>query len=252
MAKHAKHAAPPRRRRSAQKHASHKEVTLYTLGVLLVAVSVLLSLRFWPRRSVDAVPPAVEAESPAVSEELVVPEPQPVVTTLRFSATGDNLIHAPIYSQAARRAAEGEGYSFDYCYMNLLDFYAQQDINWINQETLCSKELAPSTYPCFSTPGECAEALYRAGFRVFSLSNNHTYDKGAAGIAATLRFWETMPEDVITTGLWKGEADYGRIPIQTVAGVKIAYLSYTEHTNGIPRNSKMTANIIYTSSSARS
>lgn len=161
----AKHAAPPRRRHSAQKHTSHKGVTLYTLGVLLVAVSVLLSLRFWPRRSVDAVPPAVEVESPAVSEELAVPEPQPVVTTLRFSATGDNLIHKPIYSQAARRAAEGEGYSFDYCYMNLLDFYAQQDINWINQETLCSKELAPSTYPCFSTPGECAEALYRAGFR---------------------------------------------------------------------------------------
>ena len=243
----AKHAASPRRRHSAQKHTSHKGVTLYTLGVLLVAVSTLLSLRFWPRRIVDAVPPAAEVESPAVSEELAVPEPQPVVTTLRFSATGDNLIHEPIYSQAARRAAEGEGYSFDYCYMNLLDFYAQQDINWINQETLCSKELAPSTYPCFSTPGECAEALYRAGFRVFSLSNNHTYDKGAAGIAATLRFWETMPEDVITTGLWKGEADYGRIPIQTVDGVKIAYLSYTEHTNGIPRNSKMAANIIYTS-----
>lgn len=247
MAKHAKHAAPPRCRHSAQKHTSHKGVALYTLGVLLVAVSALLFLRFWPRRSVDAAPPAVEVESPAVSEELAVPEPQPVVTTLRFSATGDNLIHEPIYSQAARRAAEGEGYSFDYCYMDLLDFYAQQDINWINQETLCSKELAPSTYPCFSTPGECAEALYRAGFRVFSLSNNHTYDKGAAGIAATLRFWETMPEDVITTGLWKGEADYGRIPIQTVDGVKIAYLSYTEHTNGIPRNSKMTANIIYTS-----
>ena len=247
MAKHAKHAAPPRCRHSAQKHTSHKGVALYTLGVLLVAVSALLSLRLWPRRIVDAVPPATEAESPAVSEELVVPEPQPVVTTLRFSATGDNLIHAPIYSQAARRAAEGEGYSFDYCYANLLDFYAQQDINWINQETLCSKELAPSTYPCFSTPGECAEALYRAGFRVFSLSNNHTYDKGAVGIAATLRFWETMPEDVITTGLWKGEVDYGRIPIQTVDGVKIAYLSYTEHTNGIPRNSKMTANIIYTS-----
>ena len=247
MAKHAKHAAPPRRRVPPKSTPRIRASTLYTLGVLLVAVSALLSLRLWPRRIVDAVPPATEAESPAVSEELVVPEPQPVVTTLRFSATGDNLIHAPIYSQAARRAAEGEGYSFDYCYANLLDFYAQQDINWINQETLCSKELAPSTYPCFSTPGECAEALYRTGFRVFSLSNNHTYDKGAAGIAATLRFWERMPEDVITTGLWKGEADYGRIPIQTVDGVKIAYLSYTEHANGIPRNSKMTANIIYTS-----
>ena len=48
MAKHAKHAAPPRRRRSAQKHTSHKGVTLYTLGVLLVAVSALLSAPLAP------------------------------------------------------------------------------------------------------------------------------------------------------------------------------------------------------------
>ena len=73
------------------------------------------------------------------------PEPQPATTTLRFSATGDNLIHAPIYKQAARRAAEGQRYDFDYCYEHLLDFYAAQDVNWINQETRCSKELEPST-----------------------------------------------------------------------------------------------------------
>ena len=56
-----------------------------------------------------------------------------------------------------------------------------------------------------------------------------------------------MPEDVVTTGLWAGESDYDRIPLQTVNGVTIAYLSYTEHTNGIPQNSSMTANVIYTS-----
>ena len=120
-------------------------------------------------------------------------------------------------------------------------------MNWINQETLCSDTLAPSTYPCFSTPGDCARALYRDGVRVFSLSNNHTYDKGASGIAATLQFWESMPEDVVTTGLWCGEEDYDRIPLQTVNGVTIAYLSYTEHTNGIRQNKNMTANVIYTS-----
>lgn len=124
--------------------------------------------------------------------------------TLRFSATGDDLIHSPIYKQAARRAANGQQYDFDYCYAQVAPFYAQQDINWINQETLCSDELEPSSYPCFSTPGDCARALYRAGIRVFSLSNNHTYDKGAAGLAATLRFWESMPEGVVTTGLWRG------------------------------------------------
>ena len=138
-------------------------------------------------------------------------------------------------------------YSFDYCYEKLVPFYRQFDVNWINQETLCTDELAPSSYPCFSTPGDCARSLYRAGVRVFSLSNNHTYDKGSAGIAATLRFWASMPEDVVTCGLWRGEEDYGSIPLQTVNGVTIAYLSYTEHTNGIPRSSGMEANVIYTS-----
>ena len=39
----------------------------------------------------------------------------------------------------------------------------------------------------------------------------------------------------------------GTIPLQTVNGVTIAYLSYTDHTNGIPQSSAMTANVIYTS-----
>lgn len=195
-----------------------------------------------------AQPPADSAAASRPDESVEsVPEQEPVVQTVRFSATGDNLIHSPIYKQAKRRASGDEAYSFDYCYADVAPFYAQQDVNWINQETLCSDELEPSSYPSFSTPGDCARALYRAGIRVFSLSNNHTYDKGASGIAATLRFWEGMPEDVVTTGLWRGKDDYGRIPMQTVNGVTIAYLSYTEHTNGIPQSSAMEANVIYTS-----
>ena len=196
---------------------------------------------------VSAEPEAPPPVSSLPAEPEPEPEPQPVVETVRFSATGDNLIHSKIYQQAAARAVGDAAYSFDYCYANLVPFYSDFDVNWINQETLCTDELAPSTYPCFSTPGDCARALYRAGFRVFSLSNNHTYDKRASGIAATLRFWASMPADVVTTGLWRGEADYGTIPLHTVNGVTIAYLSYTEHTNGIPRSSAMEANVLYTS-----
>ena len=199
------------------------------------------------RAPVSAEPEAPPHVSSLPAEPEPEPEPQPVVETVRFSATGDNLIHSKIYQQAAARAVGDAAYSFDYCYANLVPFYSDFDVNWINQETLCTDELAPSTYPCFSTPGDCARALYRAGFRVFSLSNNHTYDKGASGIAATLRFWASMPADVVTTGLWRGEADYGTIPLHTVNGVTIAYLSYTEHTNGIPRSSAMEANVLYTS-----
>ncbi len=199
-------------------------------------------------RPQGGVPVSPASSLPAASGEADSrPEPQPVVSTVYFSATGDNLIHSKIYRQAAARAAEGERYSFDYCYEKIAPFYAGFDVNWINQETLCTDELAPSTYPLFSTPGECAEALYRAGVRVFSLANNHSYDMGSKGIAATLRFWASMPEDVVTVGLWRGEADYGTIPLQRVNGVTIAYLSYTEHTNGLPRSDAMEANVIYTS-----
>ena len=245
-----------RRRPTAKRRARRQ--AFWTAGAMLIVFLFCLPLlpKFFLQESIPtAEPVSTESSSagsatvsqPEEAEPAPEPEPQPLVQTVRFSATGDNLIHAPIYKQAQRRASGEEAYSFDYCYEHIAPFYAQHDVNWINQETLCTDELEPSYYPCFSTPGDCARALYRAGVRVFSLSNNHTYDKGASGIAATLRFWGSMPEDVVTIGLWKGESDYGHIPLQTVNGVTIAYLSYTEHTNGIPQNSSMQANVIYTS-----
>ena len=230
-----------------------KGLPLWCAGAALAAALALCIGLGGFRPGEPASAPAGAAEPPPVSslpaepEPQPEPEPEPQVDTVRFSATGDNLIHSKIYQQAAARAVGDAPYSFDFCYAEMVPFYRDFDVNWINQETLCTDELAPSTYPCFSTPGDCARALYRAGFRVFSLSNNHTYDKGAKGIAATLRFWASMPGDVVTTGLWRGESDYGSIPLHTVNGITIAYLSYTEHTNGIPRSDAMEANIIYTS-----
>lgn len=183
-------------------------------------------------------------EAPAsVSEP--EPEPEPTVTTLRFSATGDNLIHDGLYLQARKRAG-GEGYDFTALYENIAPFYQDFDINWINQETLVTDELPPSSYPCFCTPAALGQEVYDVGWRVISMSNNHSYDQGAAGIAATRRFWADMPDDVVTTGLFAGEADYDSIPIQEKDGVRIAYLAYTEHTNGLPTPSSAEANVIYT------
>lgn len=222
-----------------------KIVRLLSFSFLMFG-SLSLCFGFFSKRSVTGTIPVSSELLPSSVVE-PEPEPEPLVETVRFSATGDNLIHSTIYKQARQQASGDESYHFDPCYEELAPFYAQQDVNWINQETLCSDELTPSTYPAFTTPGDCARALYRAGIRVFSLSNNHTYDRGASGIASTLRFWDSMPQDVVTTGLWKGESDYERIPTHTVNGITIAYLSYTEHTNGIPQSSAMTANVIYTS-----
>ncbi len=173
------------------------------------------------------------------------PEPQPVTNTVKFSAVGDNLIHDGLYSQAQRRAG-GTGYDFNYIYENTKYFFKQFDVNWINQESLVNNEFPASTYPMFSTPGECAEAAYDAGWRVFAVSNNHTYDKGAGGVAATRKFWSAMPDDVVVPGLFVNEDD-ADIVMHTVNGIKIAYLSFTDHTNGLPEPEGAEAHVIYSS-----
>ena len=114
------------------------------------------------------------------------PEPTPTVETVRFSATGDDLIHDGIYLQAKARGSDGY-YDFSYAYENMRDFYTQFDVNWLNQETLVNDAFAPSGYPMFSTPGDITDALYDLGFRVFSLSNNHSYDKARRALMLRAR-----------------------------------------------------------------
>lgn len=173
------------------------------------------------------------------------PEPTPTVETVRFSATGDDLIHDGIYLQAKARGSDGYC-DFSYAYENMRDFYTQFDVNWLNQETLVNDAFAPSGYPMFSTPGDITDALYDLGFRVFSLSNNHSYDKGAAGIDASRAHWAAMPDDVVTMGFYNLET-YDDYAYQTVNGITFGYLSYTEHTNGLQTPSDATYGVVYLS-----
>ena len=173
------------------------------------------------------------------------PEPMPTVETVRFSATGDDLIHDGIFLQAKNRGTDGY-YDFSYAYENMRDFYTQFDVNWLNQETLVNDAFDPSGYPMFSTPGDITDTLYDIGFRVFSLSNNHSYDKGAAGIDASREHWAAMPDDVVSMGFYNLET-YDDYVYQTVNGITFGYLSYTEHTNGLPTPSGATYGVVYLS-----
>ncbi len=194
----------------------------------------------------------VEEPFESEPEELPVPEPEeepePVIRKVRFSAVGDNLIHGSIYLQGAQRAAgTDKDYDFTYLYEKFADFLTQYDVNFINQETLITDELAPSHYPCFATPGEIGREAYRLGWRVFGSSNNHSYDKGAEGISSTLRFWDAMPDDVVNVGYYRDAEDYKNIRKHTVNDMTIAYLAYTQYTNGIPTPAGAEAHVIYTS-----
>ena len=95
-----------RRRPAARKRGRKQTLRAVVLSVLTVSV-IALCLGIWTRLPGEDVPvggiePPEDALSPAssVAAPEPEPEPQPVVETIRFSATGDDLIHSPIYNQA--------------------------------------------------------------------------------------------------------------------------------------------------------
>lgn len=156
------------------------------------------------------------------------PTPQPA-DTVKFIAAGDNLIHGSIYLQAARRAG-GNGYDFDYAYENTEDYFDGFDVRFINQETLVNDAYPPSHYPQFSTPLALGEKVLEMGFNVIGTSNNHSYDKGTAGIKSSLEYWNS--KNVVNTGFYTGD-DSVDIKYMTVNNIKMAFLAYTYGTNGI-------------------
>ena len=220
------------------------------LACAVIAAGVALALAVGsgavPMPSAALVMAPASTEEPAAAPTAVptpTPEPQPVVETVHFSASGDNLIHEGLYNQARARATDG-GYDFTYAYENLRDFYAGFDVNWLNQETLVNDDYEPSGYPMFSTPGDITDALYDIGFRVFSTSNNHSYDKGAGGIASSMAHWAAMPDDVVSVGFYRLDS-YDNYAYQTVNGITIGYLSYTEMTNGLPTPADTDYGVVY-------
>ena len=243
--------AKPAHRRKRNRRL--RSALLCTAAALLCAAAVFL---FLPRPA----PPAVQAgpaspvsapeessslpaepesaavpSSSAATEPSSLPEPEPVVTAVQGTAAGDNLLHDGLYLQAARRAQkEGRsGYDFTALYEHVFPLFSGSDLNLINAETLFSDELEPSAYPRFCSPGDAGRALYDMGFNVFFLANNHIYDKGAEGLASTMRFWDSMPEDIAVSGL-SPVGEEAPVPILEKDGVRFAFLAFTEMTNGLP------------------
>ncbi len=152
----------------------------------------------------------------------------PLLKSISFTASGDNLIHEPVF-RAARDKAGGKGYDFGYAYEGVADFFKGHDINLINAESLITSSGEASDYPYFETPSECGEALACAGFDVFCLSNNHIYDKGPEGVNGTDAFYKGL-EDTLAFGLYDREALYD-IPMLERDGVRVSFLGYTYGTN---------------------
>ena len=187
---------------------------------------------------------AAEEENTVVTEEMLPEESGFASFTL--VATGDNLLHTKLYTQASERTG-GSGYDFDPLYEGVAEVTENADIAFINQETPVATAIKePSSYPLFNTPSECVTDLHEIGFNVFNIASNHSLDQGAAGLEATIDFMGTVP-DSLYVGAYKNEEEMEKTHAITVNGVKVAFLGFTEMTNGLVLDSSSELQFTYTS-----
>ncbi len=142
---------------------------------------------------------------------------------------GDALIHSSVYQDAY---ISGDTYDFTKMLPSIKDLISGYDLKYYNQETIIGgKNLGVSTYPCFNSPDEIADAMLDAGFNIVSLANNHTLDRGEKAILySTEQYWPT--KEVMVAGSYNSFENRNRIQVREMNGIKYTLLSYT--TNGIP------------------
>ncbi len=215
------------------------EITMRMIKILFILLILPIISGCMPQAYVRVdpiLPPAATDSIPssAAVTEAEVQEPPYEASRVRFVAAGDNVIHPSIYIDAAYRA-KGQGHDFLPMYANVADFIASFDVAFINQETLLGGDsLGFSGYPRFNSPQKLAYDLKTLGFDVVNIANNHMADKGEEGLLGTIELWEREElSDVTLLGGYRDAEDAERIRITEHRGVKVAWLSFTEHTNGM-------------------
>ena len=150
--------------------------------------------------------------------------------TTEVAFVGDAMQHGP----QLRAAAQSDG-SYDYsdCFALIEDDIKAADYAVANLE--CPLGGAPyQGYPLFSAPDAYALQLQKSGFDLLLTANNHCMDAGSKGAERTVKALDEMGMGHIGTYL-NADDRSKRLPyIVDVNGLKIAFLTYTYGTNGIP------------------
>lgn len=158
------------------------------------------------------------------------PTPPPPVK-IRIAAVGDFLMHMPLIS-TSRDSRTGR-YDFRDIFKECGPYLANPDFTVANLETrLAGPARGYSGYPLFNAPAELAENMRELGIDLVTTANNHSLDMGREGVITTLDNLDRAGLYHIGTHRSAGERD--KPAIFEIRGIKVGFLNYTEHTNGIP------------------
>jgi hypothetical protein len=163
------------------------------------------------------------------------------VRTFDIVASGDLLIHSPVWNRAK---ALGRGrYDFRPLLARVRPIVRGAALG------ICHIEIPmgagqPTGYPVFNSPPELARAVAWTGWDVCSTASNHAVDKGQYGIETTLGALERAR--VRHTGTSRSRREARSLLLLPVRGLRVAFLSYTYGTNGVAAPHPWSINLIST------
>ena len=152
------------------------------------------------------------------------------VVTARISVVGDLMCHSVQYNYAK---VDKDSFDFNPVYREVKKYFGESDFVFGNLETVTAgKSEGYSGYPFFNTPDNYITALYNAGFHLITTSNNHSLDKGEAGLLRTIE--QLKRNHLLYNGTFTSKEDRDLVRVIDIKGIKIVFLAYTYGTNGIP------------------
>ncbi len=135
--------------------------------------------------------------------------------------------------RVAQRDAARTGrdtYDFSKCFEAITPIVSEADYAVVNLET----PVGPgpySGYPCFNASPSYVDALSGAGFDLSLTANNHTVDRNARGLRATISELDSRGLDHVGTYI-NDSARTASLPlIRNIKGIKFGFRNYTYGTD---------------------
>lgn len=163
--------------------------------------------------------------------------------TATLAVCGDAMSHMP----QTRDAYDSETDTYDYLPMieAARPWVESADYAVVNLETTFAGGPDYSGFPAFNSPDALGKALKEVGFDLVSTANNHCLDRGYTGMARTLDVLDS--QGLAHVGTYRSSEERSEnnrgVYLADVGGIKIAFLSYTYGTNGIPVSKSHTGTV---------
>ena len=146
-----------------------------------------------------------------------------------LTLVGDLLFEQPFYD------AINKGDDLNKYFNRVKEYFVEDDLSIGNMEVVIGNEnlkVSGEGYN-FCAPEYIGDLVSTLDFEVLGTSNNHTYDRGRAGILSTIDYFQNNT-DILTVGTYKNNEERNNLKILNINDIKFGFLAYTYGTNQKP------------------